>query len=1204
MSAGSSSPSVQSPVQVTTPLRDSGPNKSPHSEQTNPADFVSGTLRRVGWSIKLNDLTAHALALMAGVVGYLLAMALIDHWIVDLTTAHRWLSWTVLVTAIAFYLIWNLLPLFFRRINPLYSARVIEKGEPGLNNSLISFVLVRPGTQPLHAAIRQMIERRAAQRLASIEVDSATDRKWTVRTTLLLAATVVAFAFYIAISPKSPIQSVSRVLLPWANIARPSRVTISDVVPGDTEVFEGASLWVSAHIEPALDLDRVVLVYSSADSQVVDRRITMTRETATKKFSAEMPADAEGIHQDLTYHIEAADAKTPKYRVSKLNALSMVVQAIEYVYPSYTNMAPVTVEREGDIKALEGTQVTIRAQANRDIAEAYLEFDPNADDVDPLLGPASEADPTKSDPASRRLVMNTSGRQANVSFGLRFEPDGTTPQYGSYQLRFHGENGQENAQPILHTIEVVRDLSPEVEIVQPTRRTVEVPLDGRQIIEVRALDPDFALGQLALRAVNGGSVLFDEQLIEREETGQTMRRFEFVPRQHGLEVDDFVIYWAVAGDNRVDAVTAAPVPNIDRTVNYKLKITPPLQRDPGRNESGKEESDPDATDTETEAGEDSSDDGSGIGGSGGGEGEEASGGTSGQGDSGGQGEQGQGEQGQGGAGDSSGGNGDSEASGSSDAAGERGESHDTGSKGRDSSAADSSSESNDPSDESDSAGGHRSESGNSGSDHDPSDQAAGRGGTGDEASEQSVDQHDADEGQSSGGQSSEGEGQGDREAAAESAESADGDESRDSDEPLPSDGTQDGEAFDRILEHIRSKTGQTPDEHDPSDADCPNGECEDGESGGEQGGGEQGGARDSEPKSETGESGSPQGDETTSDSEQPESDIESDSPPGGVGKNSSSGSGNPSDQETGSSASEAQRQPSEKNRNDGSPKDASDDAEPPSAAGQDGDKPPRESDSQGGSGGDLSGGGDQGGGEGADQAGRDSDGSNTPSDNGSGAANEPGSGESGDQPGDDQSAQDPTGNSGQEAGDGTASRPSGESNQGQSDPSSNGSSAEGDPSAAGGGGDPQDAGGDPGDERPTEDEEPGDDVEPSGDDPNLEYARKATDLALDYLRDDRDKFDEDLLAELGDWSTEDMERFIRRWQQLLGDNPATRGNTDGRREDVADRLRGLGLSPENAELNQNRRPDDVRGGVSDDGIRSQPPQDFLERYRAFLRKGG
>lgn len=125
------------------------------------------------------------------------------------------------------------------------------------------------------------------------------------------------------------------------------------------------------------------------------------------------------------------------------------------------------------------------------------------------------------------------------------------------------------------------------------------------------------------------------------------------------------------------------------------------------------------------------------------------------------------------------------------------------------------------------------------------------------------------------------------------------------------------------------------------------------------------------------------------------------------------------------------------------------------------------------------------------------------------------------------------------------------------------------------------------------------------DDPNLDYARSATDLVLDYLRDEKHQDDAELLDRLG-WTPSEAQQFLKRWQKMRQEaaQAGARGEQASRKLD--DQLRGLGLRPPQARLRQDsggQFKDRIRG-LRDAGGSSQPPAEYLEQYRAYLRSHG
>jgi len=121
---------------------------------------------------------------------------------------------------------------------------------------------------------------------------------------------------------------------------------------------------------------------------------------------------------------------------------------------------------------------------------------------------------------------------------------------------------------------------------------------------------------------------------------------------------------------------------------------------------------------------------------------------------------------------------------------------------------------------------------------------------------------------------------------------------------------------------------------------------------------------------------------------------------------------------------------------------------------------------------------------------------------------------------------------------------------------------------------------------------------PEGDEANLDYARKSTDLVLDYLKDQQENPDSELLNKLG-WSPEDLRKFLDRWQQLK--QAADRQDPQARHE-LDESLKSLGLRTGRAQPRAGSAAADSVRGNRDDGQRSKPPARYIEQFKAY-RKG-
>ncbi len=120
----------------------------------------------------------------------------------------------------------------------------------------------------------------------------------------------------------------------------------------------------------------------------------------------------------------------------------------------------------------------------------------------------------------------------------------------------------------------------------------------------------------------------------------------------------------------------------------------------------------------------------------------------------------------------------------------------------------------------------------------------------------------------------------------------------------------------------------------------------------------------------------------------------------------------------------------------------------------------------------------------------------------------------------------------------------------------------------------------------------------AADDPNLEYAKKATALALDHLKQamKNGKDGDQLLKDLG-WTPQEAQQFIDRQEARL--RAAAKANpNDEARVKAEDALRSLGLRPAQTDRSGNRLTSDAERGMSA-GRHTSPPPEYRDQYKAF-----
>ncbi len=1133
-------------------------------------EYIDKQIQATRHMVKVVDVMTALLVMATGALAFLLAAAVVEHWVVPggFNVAVRLLLFVVLVGGLCFYATRRLWPLCIGSINPAYAAQAIEQDNPSLKNSLLNLLLFRQHRDEITDAVYETLEEQAAQRLTRVPVESAVDRTQLLRLGYVLMVVVAVAALYKILSPKDPFVTAERVLMPWARIVPASRVSIENVEPGVVTLARGEVLTVSADVRGIGDDDPVVVRYTTADGQAVDRPAPMTPTAAGLRFTGQIPpaedAARGGIAQNLRYRIEAGDARSLEYAVTVVATPTITIERIDYDYPEYTGFTDRSVERLGDIRAIEGTRVVIHARANQPIEEAAVDF---------------EAD------GRRDVRFKSSGSDAQAEFLLELRDDRQTPKFTSYVLRFTGTDGRPNRDPVKFPIDVLPDHGPEVAILAPAEKVRDVRLDETVAIEVDASDPDFALAEVRLHGEAAGRPVFDEKLLAQEHTGRYTDRHLFTPSEHDLQAGDIVRYWLTARDNRT------PQANEANSDSQSLRIVSPDPRKPGQPPQDR------LAQREKREPQDS------------GESQEG---------------QQQGEAGQSGS-ESNSSEGNEQQQGESAStdgqSSQSGEQNSGNQSGENSSGENSGEQLNDQSGESESGGksssdGQSSTGEQSGESGEASEQNRSQQSTGGEQSDANQSKDKSGTNSESGGEAS----QNAERQPGNNGPSKPGNESS----PVSPEGDNDGEAFKRIQDFLK-RDGKLPNETGES-ASADGNQSEDGQPDADPAPSDQADSNADAKSDQPGNDARP-GDSPEKKSNEP-TDQGSESQPSGGQETASegeSGAGNQPEQGQGSPEAGPNKKPGDKWQQKPSGEKPDNQQEPPSGGHN-----KRESDSQGDQGGDRSGGGDEGAGQKSQRDGTGSAGQNQSADEGAGESSEQGAGRNSSSAGQDAKSDDRTGQSsknqevegsserdgkgdqqGGKQGDQRSGQPGGEDAPARS---------EGEPASAGGD-KPEDTTNQPVQESTDQPNQGSQDsgsstadgagrvpngtmpptktdgTAPAADAANLEYARKQTDLVLETLAEQmkRQNVDKRLLDELG-WTEADLQRFLARWQQLKAAERDDSPSDETAARELDEALRSLGLR--RGQLEQVKVSDDDNRNLRQ-GYRGAVPLEYQERLRAY-----
>ncbi|MGD9127574.1 MAG: hypothetical protein PVH19_09370, partial [Planctomycetia bacterium] len=531
-----------------------------------PADtVVDARLSQTRRQLRSVDLAAGLLWLACATIVWFLFFVILDHWVFTdgLGSFGRWVMLLGYLFGSATFAFFRIIRPLLHRVNPIYLAHRIEQIDTSAKNSLINFLLLRRTKEAVAPVVFDAVKAKAAGDIQKVDPEDAIDWGHVLRIAYLFTALFAIGAIYQVASPKSPFTSIARALFPWSDRAAPTRVTFSDVTPGNLTTFYGERIEVSAKVTGLHDDEIPMLYYSTADNQLVEQQVHMFRPEEGYRYQCTIPPEEQGIQQNITYYLAAGDGRSPTYTIRAQAPPAIAVESVQYDYPSYTRQERKTVTGTPDIVALEGTKITLRTKANRTIERANIDLG-----CDHLDG----------------IPMTVDDRTATGSWTLQLEEDqAKAAGERSYQILFTDMGGNRNPSPIRHSIRIIPDRIPTVRLINPPDETIELAENGRLELAAAAEDPDFGLRSVMLQAERKGQGLFIPPMLrvplDEETPPKTYKgTIVFEPQKLNLKAGDEVEYWVEAKDIKT------PNANTAQTERRRILIVSEEDQQQGNND--------------------------------------------------------------------------------------------------------------------------------------------------------------------------------------------------------------------------------------------------------------------------------------------------------------------------------------------------------------------------------------------------------------------------------------------------------------------------------------------------------------------------------------------------------------------------------------------------------------------------------------------
>ncbi|HEY7326567.1 MAG TPA: hypothetical protein VH592_02935 [Gemmataceae bacterium] len=378
----------------------------------------------------------------------------------------------------------------------------IEDEYPLLNDSLAStvqFLERGPGTESSSAVLEREAVKRALGRASGCDFTKVVNRRglvWAGASGGIFTALAVAL---VVLAPTLAATAFLRLANPFGGIEWPKKTQLEIEEPrsriGRNEAFE-----VRGTVHGVIPPQAVVIFRFDGFPNLEHHCDIKPDESGVGRLNTRLPAGR--VERNFRFQVKANDALSPEYRVEVLPPPSLVSldgkpsPLLELNYPAYTGLpSPEALSPGmGNIDAVLGTSVHLRARVDRPLRRAWIEYQPEEPNavVGDLLAlfdghrPWWEPVPGVLD-ADRCTFTIDFTPTVNGMYALHFEDETDLSNSRLFELRLHPDPA-----PTVH-----------LERPSPSRDILSVLPTAELPLEVRVDDPQYAVRSVYLEYRTG-----------------------------------------------------------------------------------------------------------------------------------------------------------------------------------------------------------------------------------------------------------------------------------------------------------------------------------------------------------------------------------------------------------------------------------------------------------------------------------------------------------------------------------------------------------------------------------------------------------------------------------------------------------------------------------------------------------------------------
>jgi len=268
-------------------------------------------------------------------------------------------------------------------------ARMLETRHPELEERVSSAVELLmskddPSLRGSEALIAEVVRGAIADvRVVRPELEFSARKVRPYFTAMSVAAAVLVALMIVW--PRQTQRLFTRAVAPYADIGNVQAFDL-EVTPGDAVRIHGEALTIAVTVRGKALSGASVRLLSETDVETI-AEMQQDSEAGGARFTYAIPA----LQASFRYRVTAGQALSEYYEVDVVPRPAVEVIDLQYKYPAYTGQAPKNESgADGDIACLPGTEVTITAHVNTDLASAHLLLNGN-----PVRGTRADTEPKR-----------------------------------------------------------------------------------------------------------------------------------------------------------------------------------------------------------------------------------------------------------------------------------------------------------------------------------------------------------------------------------------------------------------------------------------------------------------------------------------------------------------------------------------------------------------------------------------------------------------------------------------------------------------------------------------------------------------------------------------------------------------------------------------------------------------------------------------